>query len=371
MTVFPDATADAAPAVLLHKAFKSRELPDHRLAIAVAPDDCTGCGVCVDVCPAVSRTDAGPQGDQHGADRAAPRRAARALGGVPGHPAARPRPDPARHDQGQPGPGAAVRVLRRVQRLRRDAVPAPRQPAVRRPDGDRQRDRLLLDLRRQPADDAVDRQRGRPRPGLEQLAVRGQRGVRPRDAPRPRRARRAGTPPPRRAGAGPGRGASSGASSMPTRRRRPGSRPSAAASPRFGRTWPAIDGALAPAARQLLAIADHLVRRSLWIVGGDGWAYDIGFGGLDHVLGSGQERQRPRPRHRGLLEHRRPGVEGDAARRRRQVRGGRQGDRRRRTSARSPGRTATCSSPRSRSARTTRRPSRRCSRPRRGRGRRS
>ena len=41
------------------------------------------------------------------------------------------------------------------------------------------------------------------------------------------------------------------------------------------------------AARDLLAVADTLVRRSVWIVGGDGWAYDIGFGGLDHVLASG------------------------------------------------------------------------------------
>jgi pyruvate-ferredoxin/flavodoxin oxidoreductase len=41
-------------------------------------------------------------------------------------------------------------------------------------------------------------------------------------------------------------------------------------------------------ARDLLAIADGLVRRTLWIVGGDGWAYDIGYGGLDHVLASGQ-----------------------------------------------------------------------------------
>jgi pyruvate-ferredoxin/flavodoxin oxidoreductase len=37
-------------------------------------------------------------------------------------------------------------------------------------------------------------------------------------------------------------------------------------------------------ARDLLAVAEYLVRRSLWIVGGDGWAYDIGAGGLDHVL---------------------------------------------------------------------------------------
>ncbi|HML14248.1 MAG TPA: thiamine pyrophosphate-dependent enzyme, partial [Xanthobacteraceae bacterium] len=39
-----------------------------------------------------------------------------------------------------------------------------------------------------------------------------------------------------------------------------------------------------PAARDLLSVVDHLVRRSIWIVGGDGWAYDIGYGGLDHVL---------------------------------------------------------------------------------------
>jgi pyruvate-ferredoxin/flavodoxin oxidoreductase len=42
-----------------------------------------------------------------------------------------------------------------------------------------------------------------------------------------------------------------------------------------------------PVARNLLAIADTLVRKSVWMVGGDGWAYDIGFGGLDHVLSSG------------------------------------------------------------------------------------
>ena len=45
------------------------------------------------------------------------------------------------------------------------------------------------------------------------------------------------------------------------------------------------DGA---AARHLLTIADTLVRTGVWIVGGDGWAYDIGFGGLDHVLSSGR-----------------------------------------------------------------------------------
>jgi pyruvate-ferredoxin/flavodoxin oxidoreductase len=45
----------------------------------------------------------------------------------------------------------------------------------------------------------------------------------------------------------------------------------------------------APEARLLLPIADFLVRKSVWIVGGDGWAYDIGYGGLDHVLASGRD----------------------------------------------------------------------------------
>jgi pyruvate-ferredoxin/flavodoxin oxidoreductase len=41
-------------------------------------------------------------------------------------------------------------------------------------------------------------------------------------------------------------------------------------------------------ARDLLSVVGHLIRRSIWIVGGDGWAYDIGYGGLDHVLATGR-----------------------------------------------------------------------------------
>jgi pyruvate-ferredoxin/flavodoxin oxidoreductase len=44
-----------------------------------------------------------------------------------------------------------------------------------------------------------------------------------------------------------------------------------------------------PEARELLSLADDLVRKTVWIVGGDGWAYDIGYGGLDHVLASGRD----------------------------------------------------------------------------------
>jgi pyruvate-ferredoxin/flavodoxin oxidoreductase len=44
-----------------------------------------------------------------------------------------------------------------------------------------------------------------------------------------------------------------------------------------------------PEARRLALIADYLVRKSVWILGGDGWAYDIGYGGLDHVLSLGRD----------------------------------------------------------------------------------
>ena len=57
MKVFPAAAVEGAPAGFLSKEFKSRDLLDHRITIQVAPDDCTGCGVCVDVCPAKSKTE--------------------------------------------------------------------------------------------------------------------------------------------------------------------------------------------------------------------------------------------------------------------------------------------------------------------------
>ncbi|MCB0685069.1 MAG: pyruvate:ferredoxin (flavodoxin) oxidoreductase [Saprospiraceae bacterium] len=43
------------------------------------------------------------------------------------------------------------------------------------------------------------------------------------------------------------------------------------------------------AARELLSVVDHLVRRSVWLIGGDGWAYDIGSAGVDHALASGRD----------------------------------------------------------------------------------
>jgi len=50
----------------------------------------------------------------------------------------------------------------------------------------------------------------------------------------------------------------------------------------------ALKGNKEQAARLLIPIADYLVKKSVWCIGGDGWAYDIGFGGLDHVIASGK-----------------------------------------------------------------------------------
>jgi Pyruvate/2-oxoacid:ferredoxin oxidoreductase gamma subunit/ferredoxin len=83
------------------------------------------------------------------------------------------------HRQGLAVAAAVVRVLGRVCRLRRDALCQADVAVVRRPHRGGQRDGLLVDLRRQPADDAVHGQFRKPRPRLVQLAVRGQRRVRP------------------------------------------------------------------------------------------------------------------------------------------------------------------------------------------------
>jgi pyruvate-ferredoxin/flavodoxin oxidoreductase len=49
-----------------------------------------------------------------------------------------------------------------------------------------------------------------------------------------------------------------------------------------------LQGSTSPEAKNLLSLAQYLIKKSVWIMGGDGWAYDIGYGGLDHVLASGK-----------------------------------------------------------------------------------
>ena len=114
--------------------------------------------LCVEVCPAKSKSRGPAQGDQHGPEAS---RSARARGptGTSSRPAReRPLARSTSTISADAAPGAAVRVLRRLRRLRRDALPQAALAAVRRPPADRQRHRLLVDLRRQPADDALDEQ---------------------------------------------------------------------------------------------------------------------------------------------------------------------------------------------------------------------
>ena len=293
MKVYPETNIAGPRRASSSKEFKSRDLPGHRLTIQVAPDDCTGCGVCVDVCPAKSKTDVGhksinmePYLEHRDVER-------ERWDAFLCHPAARPVRDPARHRQGRGPARAAVRVQRGLRRLRRDAVPAPGHPAVRRPDDRGQRHRLLQHLRRQPADHPVHRAGRRPRSGMGQQPVRGQRGVRPGHAPGPRR--------PVRVRDQAGRDAHALASRTPiigeafaaelidspqdTEAEIVAQRERVA---KLRGILEGVTGEHAQDARQLLALSTDLVKQGVWIVGGDGWAYDIGYGGLDQVLSSGR-----------------------------------------------------------------------------------
>ena len=66
----------------------------------------------------------------------------------------------------------------------------------------------------------------------------------------------------------------------------------------------AIKGVNSETAKVITGLKQYLVKKSQWIFGGDGWAYDIGYGGLDHVLASGKDK-RIGARYRSLLKHRR------------------------------------------------------------------
>ena len=217
---------------------------------------------------------------------------------------------------------AAVRVLGRLRRLRRDAVRQAAHAALRRPAADRQRHRLLVDLRRQPADHALraEHATAAARPGRTRCSrttpSSASASAWPSTSTRSTRTSCcAGWP--AQFGDAAGRRAPRGRPVRP----RPASPPSAPASPTCderSRRSASAEAALARAARRLPGPQERLDRRRRRL-------------GLRHRLRrprprprAGPQRQHPRARHRGLLEHRRPGVEGDADRRVGQVRGGRQ-----------------------------------------------
>src|SRR5699024_5357376 len=55
------------------------------------------------------------------------------------------------------------------------------------------------------------------------------------------------------------------------------------------RLVPMLEACGCDTCREILSMKDNLAKKSQWIIGGDGWGYDIGFGGLDHVIASGED----------------------------------------------------------------------------------
>ena len=183
MKAFDPALLAKAPAGFRTADYKGKEFPGWKFVVQVAPDDCTGCGLCVEVCPAKDKEQVKHRAIDMEPKLAAPGRRAGELRLLHVAPRRGPREGQAGHDQRLATAAAAVRVLRGLRRLRRNALRQAADPVLRRPDVDRQRHRLLVDLRRQSALHALLPRRPGPRTGLVQFALRGRRRVRLRLPP--------------------------------------------------------------------------------------------------------------------------------------------------------------------------------------------
>jgi pyruvate-ferredoxin/flavodoxin oxidoreductase len=283
----PDALDDA-PDSFLCKPFKDRDLSDHLLTVQVAPDDCTGCGVCVETCPAVSRADVGHKAiDMTPAAevRDEERERFSFFQAIPYPDRTTIRQDTVKHTQTlQPlfefsgacagcGETPYLKLMSQLFGDRSIVANAtgcssiyggnlPTTPWGTDANGrgpawanslfeDNAEFGLGIRL-------AVDEQRQLAQHLLTQLASElGDELVTALLAAD--QSDEAGI-------------AAQRDRIVELRRRLAG-----------------VAGPSATLAQHLDAVANALVRRNVWIVGGDGWAYDIGFGGLDHVLASGED----------------------------------------------------------------------------------
>ena len=292
MKVFAPEAVEAAPAGFLSKPFRSKELTGHLLTIQVAPDDCTGCGLCVEVCPGRSKTEARhkslnlePVLEHRDTERtrwdffrAIPEldRGLLAHNTVKGAAVLQ----PLFEFSGACAGCGETPYLKLLSQLFGDRLlvanatgcssiyggnlPTTPWSANQEGRGPAWANSLFEDnaefglgIRL-----GLEAQQRAARSLLQALAPAVGEPLRLRH-PRGRAGGRGGGLRPARAG-----GLAESSVSPPCA---------------------SADGdALAPQAAQLTAVADTLVSKSVWIVGGDGWAYDIGFGGLDHVLASGR-----------------------------------------------------------------------------------
>lgn len=282
--ITPAENLDDAPETFQSKIYKDRKLADHRLIVQVSPDDCTGCAVCVDICPATSRTEV-----KHKSINMEPRMEHVAVErtnfdyflGIPEIPR-----DHVRHDQVKGV--AALQPLFEFSSACSGCGETPYLRTLTQLFGDR----LLManatgcssiysgNLPTTPyTTNAQGRGPAWSNSLFEDNAEFGL-GLRLAWEKQNAQARRlvgelAGHLDP---------GLVSGLltadqtaeSGITAQRERVEALKQALAS---------LDDSRAV---HLLSLADELVDKSVWIVGGDGWAYDIGFGGLDHVLGSGR-----------------------------------------------------------------------------------
>ena len=236
--VYDEGALAARPATFKSTAYRGNEYKGKHFTIQVAPEDCTGCNLCVNVCPAKDRTNPKHKAINMAPAGAAARRGARQLRLLPRLPELR-ATEVARLDhKGSQFLEPLFEYSGACNGLRGDALPEAAHPALRRPAADGQRHRLLVDLRRQPAHHPLHHEPRRARAGLGELALRGQRGVRLRLPHGPRRPRRRRRRP--RAAAGAARSATPwpGAARRRPGRARAGSRPSASASWRCARSSP-------------------------------------------------------------------------------------------------------------------------------------
>ncbi|MEA5153347.1 MAG: pyruvate:ferredoxin (flavodoxin) oxidoreductase [Raineyella sp.] len=296
--VMPAEALEGAPATLQSKPYKDRTLKDHRLIVQVAPDDCTGCGICVDVCPARSKTEV-----RHKSINLEPAREHREVEranfgfflGIPEIDRSL-----VRHDQVkgaaqlQPlfefslacsgcGETPYIRTLTQlfgdrmiianatgcssIYGANMPTVPYAQDPQGRGPAWSNSlfEDnaefglgiRLAWEQQHAEARRLVDRSRGLLAHALGEPAAT------------------------ELADSLLGADQSTEEGIAAQRARVAQLREALADDPMAG---PADD----PVARRLLSLADELVEKTVWIIGGDGWAYDIGSGGLDHVLASGR-----------------------------------------------------------------------------------
>jgi pyruvate-ferredoxin/flavodoxin oxidoreductase len=285
MKVFEPIAVDHAPTTFRHKEWRDREDPGKWMTIQVVPDDCTGCGVCVDVCPARSKEvakhkaiDMEPKLEHLDAERAnldfflkiAPAdRSAVKVASIKGSQML----EPLFQTSGACAGCGETPYLKLLSQLYGDRILVanatgcssiyggnlPTTPWSVDADGrgpawsnslfeDNAEFGLGMRL-------ALDHQVAYARSLLERLGpdLDPQLAQAILEAPQ------------------------GGEASLAEQRER------------IDRLRHILEGRADDDARNLATVVDALVSKSVWIVGGDGWAYDIGFGGLDHVLASGRD----------------------------------------------------------------------------------